>query len=78
VTEPNALTTPSVTLTYTLTCTSSASNESAQASAKVVEQKASSASSGGGGAFDPLSLAFLFGVFALHRGRRENRLYGGR
>jgi len=74
VTEPYAIDTPSVTLTYTLACTSSASKLSGQASANVTEVQAPSASSGsggGGGAFDSLSLIFLFALRGLHQLRRN-------
>lgn len=70
----------STTLTFTVTCKPNVAEYPGSASVKVVQKGASAAassgsqsssSSGGGGAFDTLSLAFLFGVFALHRvGRR--------
>lgn len=69
VTEPNPPTAgASETLSFTITCTSSVSKLSSSASVKVVQLGPSSSKSGGG-AFDTLSLAFLFGVFALLRRR---------
>jgi hypothetical protein len=59
VTETSAPTAP-LTLNFVLTCTSTASDQSAQAFAKVVENPPpSAAKSGGGGSFDGLSLIVL-------------------
>jgi hypothetical protein len=70
----------STTLTFTVTCKPGVREYPGSASVKVVQKGESatassggqsSGSSSGGGAFDTLSLAFLFGAFALHRiGRR--------
>jgi probable HAF family extracellular repeat protein len=73
LTEPYAPATPSLTLTYTLKCTSSVSGLSATTSAKSVENAVvppaptPAAKSGGGGALDLLSLLVLTGVAALIR-----------
>jgi probable HAF family extracellular repeat protein len=69
----------STTLTFTVTCKPGVLHYAGTASVKVVQKGASasastvgqsSGSSSGGGAFDSLSLAFLFAVFALQRVRR--------
>jgi HYDIN/CFA65/VesB family protein len=65
VTEPFVPATPSLNLTFTITCTSSVSGQSAQASVNVVENAPPPAKSGGGGAFDLLSLFLMFGVSAV-------------
>jgi probable HAF family extracellular repeat protein len=70
LTEPNAPTTPTLTLTYMLKCTSAASGLSATASAKSIETPA--ARSGGGGSLDPWAVLFLGGVAALRRFRQIN------
>jgi hypothetical protein len=81
VTEPSVPAAgKSTTLTFTVTCKPKVAEYPGSASVKVVQKGASasttsggqsSGSSSGGGAFDTLSLAFLLGVFALHRiGRR--------
>ena len=67
VTESFAPTTGSVTLVYTLTCTSSASGLTSQGSAQVAESPAPS-NSGGGGGFDLLSLAGLASLLTLRDG----------
>jgi probable HAF family extracellular repeat protein len=78
VTEPFALDTSSVTLIFGITCNSTTSGLSGKASASVTENQAaassggspaSTSSGGGGGALNPLSLAFLAGIFALRRVR---------
>jgi hypothetical protein len=57
-----------VTLTFGITCTSSASNLSAQASADVVvNDPPATSGGGGGGALDLLSLGALLGVWKLRR-----------
>jgi hypothetical protein len=67
-TEPYAPAGSSLTLTFTITCTSSVSGLSAIASAKSVENAVpSSKSGGGGGALDLLSLLVLAGFAALLR-----------
>ena len=73
VTEPVALDTASVVLTFGITCNSTTSGLSASASAKVTEESSSAPSSGGGGggAFNPLSLVLLAGIFALRRIRHR-------
>jgi probable HAF family extracellular repeat protein len=70
LTEPYAPTTPTLTLTYVLKCTSSASGLAATASAKSIETPA--ATSGGGGSLDPWAVLFLSGVAALRRFRQSN------
>ena len=69
LTEPYAPATPSLTLTFTLKCTSSVSGLSASASAKAVENAvpAAPAAKSGGGALDPMYLLFLTGVAILGR-----------
>ncbi len=65
VTEPLIPATPSVTLTFTINCSSDASGLSAQASANVVDNAPTEEKSGGGGgAMDLWSLLFLFGASA--------------
>jgi probable HAF family extracellular repeat protein len=73
VTEPVALDTSSVVLTFGITCNSTTSGLSASASAKVTEESSSapSSSSGGGGAMNPLSLVLLAGIIALRRIRHR-------
>lgn len=62
ITEPNAVITgASETLTFTMTCMSSVSNNSGSASATVT-QLDTPARSGGGGAFDGLAILFLLTV----------------
>jgi probable HAF family extracellular repeat protein len=77
-TEPFALDTSSVVLTFGITCNSTTSGLSDKASVNVTETQAPASSSaptppassgGGGGALNPLSLAFLAGVLALRRVR---------
>jgi probable HAF family extracellular repeat protein len=72
VTEASALDTSSVVLTFWITCNSTTSGLSDKASVSVTENQAAATpppagSGGGGGALDPLSLAFLAGIFALRR-----------
>ncbi len=65
LTESFVPATPSVTLTFTITCSSDASGLSAQAAANVVENapvEANSGGGGGGGALDLMYVLFLFGV----------------
>jgi hypothetical protein len=74
VTEAVALDTSSVVLTFGITCNSATSGLSDKASVNVTENQASAtpppaSSGGGGGALNPLSLAFLAGIFALRRVR---------
>jgi len=69
VTEPYAPATTSLTLTFALNCSSSASGLSASASAKTVENAVPASKSGGGGALDPIFLLFLAGVAAMGRKR---------
>ena len=70
ITEPNPVIT-SETLTFTLTCTSSVSNLSSTSSVTVTQLATPPRSGGGGGAFDPLALAFLSGLLAVRRVRRQ-------
>jgi probable HAF family extracellular repeat protein len=77
VTEPNELAVPSLTLTFTITCTSSVSGLSAQAAATVLENKQSSGSSGGG-SIDFLSLLALSTVVGLKRARYLRYRYSNR
>jgi probable HAF family extracellular repeat protein len=69
LTEPYAPAATSLTLTFTLKCTSSVSGLSASASAKAVENAvpAAPAAKSGGGALDPIYLLFLTGVAVLGR-----------
>jgi hypothetical protein len=77
VTEPVALDTSSVVLTFGITCDSTTSGLSDKASVDVTEGQTvangvgppRSSGGGGGGALNPLSLAFLAGVLALRRVR---------
>ena len=69
VTEAVALDTSSVVLTFGITCNSATSGLSDKASVNVTENQAPASSGGGGGALNPLSLAFLAGIFALRRVR---------
>jgi hypothetical protein len=76
VTEPFALDTSSVALTFGITCNSTTTGLSGQASVKVTEDQAPAgsgssptSSEGGGGALNPLSLALLAGILALRRAR---------
>jgi probable HAF family extracellular repeat protein len=70
VTEAYAPAGPSLTLTFTLSCTSSTSRLSNQASAQAVETAPQSASSkGGGGTFDLLALAALMTLMMCRRFR---------
>ena len=76
VTESNALAVASVTLPFVITCTSSASGLSGQATANVVYNQPPSGKSGGGGTLDLISLIALLGIWALqlaegHRGLRS-------
>jgi probable HAF family extracellular repeat protein len=78
ITEPNpVITGGSETLTFTITCTSSASSLSATASLKVVQLDTPTASGppassgGGGGTEDPLALLVLAGLLAAIRMRRQ-------
>jgi len=64
VTEAYALSTPSVSLTFTLTCSATVSGPTASASAQVTENAASKPG-GGGGALDVASLLALAGLIAL-------------
>jgi probable HAF family extracellular repeat protein len=73
VTESYALAVPSVTLTFGITCTSSASGLSRQATANIVYNQPPAAKSGGGGAIDWLSLIALFGIFVMRQQRRPSR-----
>jgi hypothetical protein len=73
VTESYALAVPSVTLTFVITCTSSASGLSGQATANVVYNQPPAGKSGGGGAFDWLSLIALLGALAMRQQRRPSR-----
>ncbi len=66
--ESFKLASSSVTLTFGITCTSSASSLSAQASADVVvNDPPATSGGGGGGALDLLSLGALLGVWKLRR-----------
>jgi len=68
LTEPYAPSTPSLKLTFTLTCTSSASGLSASGSASAIENAVVTApSKSGGGALDPLAVLFLISVAVLRR-----------
>jgi probable HAF family extracellular repeat protein len=74
VTEAVALGTSSLALTFGITCNSATSGLSDKASVDVTENQAPAtptpaSSGGGGGALNPLSLAFLAGIFALRRMR---------
>jgi hypothetical protein len=71
LTEPYAPAGASLTLTFTLVCTSSLSGLSATASVKSVENAAASSRSGGGGALDLMSVLFLAGMAAVRRFRRD-------
>jgi probable HAF family extracellular repeat protein len=64
VTETFAGATPSV-ITFGITCNSSTTDLSAQASVSVMEESSSTSGSGGGGAVNLLSLVFLAGTFAF-------------
>jgi hypothetical protein len=71
VTEPFVPAT-TLTLNFVITCTSSASGKSAQASAKVIENApVAPTKSGGGGAFDSSSLTCLFGILVLQLLRQQ-------
>jgi hypothetical protein len=71
ITEPNpVITGASETLTFSMTCTSSLSNLSGGASAKVTQLDASS-SNGGGGGLDLMSLLSLLGMLAGCQRLRE-------
>jgi hypothetical protein len=75
ITEPNpVITGGSETLTFTLTCTSSASSLSGSDSVSVVQLDTPPPSSGGGGALDPLLLVFLLSLLAAPKTQRELRL----
>jgi probable HAF family extracellular repeat protein len=74
VTEAVALDTSSVVLTFGITCNSTTSGLSDNASVNVTENQAPAtpppaSSGGGGGALNLLSLAFLAGILALRRVR---------
>jgi probable HAF family extracellular repeat protein len=71
LTEPYAPATPSLKLTFTLKCTSSASGLSANGSASAIENAVVTApAKSGGGALDAVAVLFLTGVAALRRVRR--------
>jgi hypothetical protein len=71
ITEPNPVINGGAeTLTFTLTCTSSASRLSGTSSVKVV-QLDTPKSSGGGGALDGLAILFLLGMLGSSRLRRD-------
>jgi hypothetical protein len=70
VTESYALAVPSVTLTFSIKCASTASGLSGQATANVVYNQPPAAKSGGG-AFDWLSLIALLGVLAMRHARHD-------
>jgi hypothetical protein len=69
VTESYALAVPSVTLTFSITCTSTASGLSGKSSANVVYNQPPPGKSGGG-ALDWPSLIALLGVLAMRQQRR--------
>jgi probable HAF family extracellular repeat protein len=71
ITETYALATPSTQLTFTISCTATASSLSNQASADVTVN-APPSSSGGGGVFDYWSLVAILTIFGLRNAR--NRL----
>jgi probable HAF family extracellular repeat protein len=68
LTEPYAPSTPSLKLTFTLNCTSSASGLSASGSASAIENAVVAVpTKSGGGALDSVAVLFLIGVAALRR-----------
>jgi probable HAF family extracellular repeat protein len=73
ITEPYAPAGPSLNLTFTIICTSSASGQSAKASANVVENSRPPAQSGGGGAFDAVALMTLMSLAGLRASRHDPR-----
>ena len=77
VPEPFVPANPSVTVTFGITCTSSASGLSANASTKVVINQAPGKSGGGGGgAFDMLAIVALLGTLVLRQPTRRAMALG--
>lgn len=80
VTEPFVPANASVTLTFGITCTATASGLSGKASTSIVDNQPPPAKSGGGGAFDSPWLMFLmiFAALAIIRQRAVARYCGNR